>query len=71
MRVVEVLDPMVLNSKIQEHSCHGEVAQIPAAISELFEEELVCGSVDRYLLVTLGQFSPRSCDACQPNPCDA
>ena len=55
--MVEVLDPMVLNSKIQEHSCHGTVAQIPAAIGELFEEELVTGSVNRYLLVTLGQFS--------------
>ena len=55
--VVEVLDPMVLSSKIQEHGCHGAVAQIPAAIAELFEEELITGSVARYLLVTLGQFS--------------
>ena len=55
--VVEVLDPMVLSSNIREHGCHGNVAQIPAAIAELFEEELVTGSVARYLLVTLGQFS--------------
>ena len=55
--VVEVLDPMVLSSNIREHGCHGSVAQIPAAIAELFEEELVTGSVARYLLVTLGQFS--------------
>ena len=48
---------MVLSSKIQEHGCHGNVAQIPVAISEMFEEELVCGNVNRYLLVTLGQFS--------------
>ena len=48
---------MVLSSKIQEQGCHGTVAQIPAAIAELFEEELVTGNVNRYLLVTLGQFS--------------
>ena len=53
----EVLDPMVLSSKIREHGCHGAVAQIPAPIRELFEEELVTGTVSRYLLVTLGQFS--------------
>ena len=57
VRVVEVLDPMVLNSKIQEHSCHGAVAQIPTAISELFEEELVLSGDQRRLFVTLGQFS--------------
>ena len=33
------------------------MAQIPAAIREQFEEELVTGNVVRYLLVTLGQFS--------------
>ena len=55
--VVEVLDPMVLSSKIREKECHGAVAQIPACISELFEEDLVTGNVSRYLLVTLGQFS--------------
>jgi len=48
---------MVLSSKIREHGCHGNVAQIPTAISELFEEELITGTVGRYLLVTLGQFS--------------
>ena len=33
------------------------MAQIPAAIGELFEEVLATGNVNRYLLVTLGQFS--------------
>ena len=55
--VVEVLDPMVLSSKIQAHGCHGAVAQIPAAISQVFDEELITGAVERQLLVTLGQFS--------------
>ena len=48
---------MVLSSKIKEHGCQGVMAQIPAAIGELFEEELVTGADARYLLVTLGQFS--------------
>ena len=55
--VVEVLDPMVLTSKLREHCDHGAVAQIPAAINSVFDEELITGSAQRYLLVTLGQFS--------------
>lgn len=55
--VVEVLDPMVLSSKIQERCSHGTVAQIPACIAGLFDEDLVSGDVNRMLLVTLGQFS--------------
>ena len=55
--VVEVLDPMVLSSKIQERCHHGAVAQIPAGISAMFDEDLVTGDVNRMLLVTLGQFS--------------
>ena len=55
--VVEVLDPMVLNSKLQECCNHSCVAQIPAAICGVFDEELVTGRASRYLLVTLGQFS--------------
>ena len=54
MSMVEVLDPMVLSSKIREKGCHGTVAHIPGVIGELFDEELVTGSVNRYLLVTLG-----------------
>ena len=55
--VVEVLDPMVLSSKLQDKcGCH-PVTQIPSAICGVFDEELVTGNACRYLLVTLGQFS--------------
>ena len=55
--VVEVLDPMVLSSKIQNHCAHDAMAQIPQCICNVFDEELVTGRSDRFLLVTLGQFS--------------
>ena len=55
--VVEVLDPMVLSSKLRERCDHGAVAQIPACIRGVFDEELVTGDVHRSLLVTLGQVS--------------
>ena len=59
--VVEVLDPMVLSSKVTEHcDCKCKecaVAQIPAPILGMFEEELVLSGESRRLLVTLGQFS--------------
>ena len=59
--VVEVLDPMVLNSKVREVcdcSCkETTVAQIPAGILQMFDEELVLSGESRRLLVTLGQFS--------------
>ena len=55
--VVEVLDPMVLSSKIRQGCGHGQVAQIPACIEALFDESLATGDVSRTLLVTLGQFS--------------
>ena len=48
---------MVLSSKIRHGHCHDHVAQIPACICGLFDEELVTGDVNRQLLVTLGQFS--------------
>ena len=59
--VVEVLDPMVLGSKVREvcdckcgdHLSH----QIPAAIQGMFDEPLVLSGEQRRLLVTLGQFS--------------
>ena len=121
--VVEVLDPMVLSSKVIDVcQCPRETAvqQIPEGICGCFDEELVLCGEQRRLLVTLGQFSiirlerdaqlvvpildysiptkeccdspgcaedpcemfsripfpegqfaPRSCDACQPNPCDS
>ena len=59
--VVEVLDPMVLSSKVREHcNCHckeGAVVQIPAEICKLFDENLDLGNEGRGLFVTLGQFS--------------
>ena len=55
--VVEVLDPMVLSSKIRQTCGKDCVAQIPAAICSLFDEPLVTTDANRELLVTLGQFS--------------
>lgn len=58
--VVEVLDPMVLSSKVRE-SCEcgnaeAVTVQIPQGIRALFDEELVLTGNKR-LFVTLGQFS--------------
>ena len=58
--VVEVLDPMVLSSRVREVcdcTCGETVCQIPAAIRSLFDEELVLSGDRRRLFVTLGQFS--------------
>ncbi len=59
--VVEVLDPMVLSSKVREVCDCGcketTVAQIPGDICQLFDEQLVLSGESRRLLVTLGQFS--------------
>lgn len=59
--VVEVLDPMVLASKVKnvcECPCHDVFAdQIPGFIREMFDEELVISGDQRRLFVTLGQFS--------------
>ncbi len=58
--VVEVLDPMVLNSKVKDMcdcGCAETVAQIPGYICGMFDEELVLSGERRRLFVTLGQFS--------------
>lgn len=58
--VVEVLDPMVLSSRVQdtcERSQQEVTAQIPEAIRKLFDEDLVLSLDRRRLFVTLGQFS--------------
>ena len=58
--VVEVLEPMVLSSKVVDVcSCPRESAvhQIPEGICGCFDEELVLCGEQRRLLVTLGQFS--------------
>ena len=58
--VVEVLDPMVLSSKVTEicECTQQEVAaQIPGCVQHMFDEELVLSPERRRLFVTLGQFS--------------
>ncbi len=58
--VVEVLDPMVLASRVVDVcECPREktVQQIPEGICGCFDEELVLCGEQRRLLVTLGQFS--------------
>ncbi len=59
--VVEVLDPMVLSSKVRDVcdcSCQESTSvQIPGFIRNMFEEELVLSGDKRRLFVTLGQFS--------------
>ena len=57
--MVEVLDPMVLSSRVRQVcECRDNtVAQIPAGILAAFDEELVLSGEARRLFVTLGQFS--------------
>ena len=57
--VVEVLDPMVLSSKVREvcDSSESGPMQIPNPIRGMFDDELVLSSDRRRLYVTLGQFS--------------
>ena len=57
--VVEVLDPMVLSSKVRNTcDCSGNcMIQIPPFIRSMFDEELVLSGDQRRLFVTLGQFS--------------
>jgi len=57
--VVEVLDPMVLGSKVKDVCDCGcnECCQIPSAIRGMFDEDLVLSGDRKRLYVTLGQFS--------------
>ena len=58
--VVEVLDPMVLSSKVRELcdcGCDTVTVQIPIDVQDQFDEELVLSGGTRRLYVTLGQFS--------------
>ena len=59
--VVEVLDPMVLSSRVREvcedRCCEDSALQIPAAIAAMFDDDLVQSGERRRLFVTLGQFS--------------
>ena len=57
--VVEVLDPLVLSSKVTDAcGCKEQnVIQIPGFIAAMFDEPLVLTPENRRLFVTLGQFS--------------
>lgn len=59
--VVEVLDPMVLTSRVVDVGDTGSseqtVVQIPDFIKEMFDGELVLSGDQRRLFVSLGQFS--------------
>ena len=57
--VVEVLDPMVLGSKVRDVcECPGDVhCPIPNGIRKCFDEEFVLSGDKKRLYVTLGQFS--------------
>ena len=57
--VVEVLDPMILSSKVVDTcSCSEQnLIQIPTFIRNMFDEPPVINNENRRLLVTLGQFS--------------
>lgn len=59
--VVEVLDPMVLSSRVRDaNDCGSKEAssvQVPEAIRAMFDEELSICPDRRRLFVTLGQFS--------------
>ncbi len=61
MSILEVLDPMVLSSKVREVPDCGckepGAVQVPDYISALFDEPLVLTGERRKLYVTLGQFS--------------
>ena len=59
--IVEIVDPMILGSRVQEvcacNCCATDTPQIPQGILDCFEEELVLGGECKRLLVTIGQFS--------------
>ena len=58
MAVVEVLDPMVLGSKVcQVQVCEPCSLTIPVDVQTMFGDELVLGGDRQRLFVTLGQFS--------------
>ena len=56
--MVEVLDPMVLGSKVcQVQVCEPCSLTIPVDVQTMFGDELVLGGDRQRLFVTLGQFS--------------
>ena len=59
LAVVEVLEPMILASRIKEAGSCGqkESREFPASLNALVGEELTAGGESRQLFVTIGQFS--------------
>ena len=55
--VVEVVDPVVLGSKVLDTCCDNAVTDVPADICGCFDDDLVIANDGRQLFVTLGQFS--------------
>lgn len=55
--VVEVVDPVVLGSKVLDTCCDNTVTDVPADICGCFDDDLVIANEGRQLYVTLGQFS--------------
>lgn len=59
--IVEVLDPMILAAKVREpcvgDQCETELTEIPAFISDCFDDDLVMSGDHKRLFVTIGQFS--------------
>ncbi len=59
--VVEVVDPVILSARVCEvcncNCCEPCLGEIPGAICECFDNELVLSGESKRLLVTLGQFS--------------
>lgn len=56
--VVEVLDPMVLSSRVVSACVQDATTlQIPAEVKGVFDDDLVLGGDNQRLYVTLGQFS--------------
>ena len=59
--IVEVVEPIILGSRIQEvcncNCCPPPTPEIPDAILACFDEELVLNGECKRLLVTIGQFS--------------
>lgn len=57
--IVEVIDPMVLSSKVLEScgACPRELTEIPDEVRAVFGQELVLDNNGRCQFITIGQFS--------------
>ena len=74
--IVEVVDPMVLSSKVLEScgTCPRELTEIPDEVRAVFGQELVLDNSGRCQFVTIGQFSTirleRDAQLSVPDGCD-